>query len=143
MPPAERTILHASTIALNGNAVVITGASGSGKSALALRLLAYGAELIADDRTEVWLEQGRVMADAPQAIRGLIEARGVGILKAQAAGPMPVSLVVDMDQVERDRLPPLRETLLLDHRVPVFHNPGNAHFAEAILLYLKGGGRYE
>ena len=45
--------------------MLIRGASGTGKSALGLELLALGLRLVADDRTELALEGGRV--EGPQA----------------------------------------------------------------------------
>jgi len=104
-PPDGGLIVHASCVVANGRAALIRGQSGSGKSALALRLLALGAGLVADDRTHLRHERGMVLAEAPAAIRGLIEARGVGILNAPAAGAAPLALVVDMDRHETEHLP--------------------------------------
>ena len=50
---AKTTLLHASCVSINGNGVLICGSSGSGKSSLAINLIALGAELVADDRTIV------------------------------------------------------------------------------------------
>lgn len=133
------TLLHATTVASGGQAVLIRGASGSGKSSLALQLLAYGADLVADDQTQIWAEDGGVMATVPDTILGQIEARGVGILRAPAAGPQPVSLVVDCDAIETERLPPLRTTRLLDVTLPVIGKSASPHFPAAILLYLRHG----
>ncbi|MEF9600929.1 HPr kinase/phosphatase C-terminal domain-containing protein, partial [Paracoccus sp. PXZ] len=73
-------ILHASCIAHRGRGLLILGPSGAGKSTLALEMMAFGATLVADDRTILRREGGRIVADAPDSIRGRIEARGVGIL---------------------------------------------------------------
>jgi HPr kinase/phosphorylase len=138
-------ILHASCVAFGGHAVLILGASGRGKSGLALQLMGFGAELVADDRTCLWRQDGaggpQVMADAPETLRGLIEARGVGILKAAAAGPVPVNLVVDLDQIETSRLPPLRRFALLDVDMPLVHMVDTPAFPAAILQYLRQGRR--
>lgn len=136
---SKLTLLHATTIAVDDRAVLIRGASGSGKSGLALQLMAYGAGLLADDRTHVWVQDGHVMADVPQTISGQIEARGVGVLKAPPTGPRRVKLVVDLDLTETERLPPMRETQLLDVAVPLVGKTGFAHFPAAILLYLRHG----
>lgn len=132
-------VLHASTVAIDCKAVLILGASGSGKSGLALRLMTLGATLVADDRTRVWPGTTGLLADAPAAIRGRIEARGVGILMAPATGPHPVALVVDMDRCEPDRLPPQRRTEILGQMLPLLHKVDSDYFSAAIYLYLRHG----
>jgi HPr kinase/phosphorylase len=77
-----------------GCGVLILGPSGSGKSDLALRLIAAGAELVADDRTDLFVRAGRLFARAPARIAGLLEVRGVGILALPHARQAPVALVV-------------------------------------------------
>ena len=76
--------------------VLILGRSGSGKSDLALRLIAAGAELIADDRTDLYVARGRLYAKAPKRIAGLLEVRGVGILAVPYARKAEVTLVVEL-----------------------------------------------
>ena len=134
-PPPE----HATTVAHAGRAALIRGASGSGKSGLALQLIALGARLVADDRTVLRRRGDRVIADAPDTIRGRIEARGVGILAAPPAGPTPVALIVDMDADETDRLPPLREAELLGVMLPLQRKIDLPHFPAAIMAYLGHG----
>ncbi|MDB6454601.1 HPr kinase/phosphorylase [Falsirhodobacter sp. 20TX0035] len=128
-------ILHASSVAWQGRGVLILGPSGSGKSTLALELMAHGAVLIADDRTEVGPD---LTARAPAALAGLIEARGVGLLRADHA-PARLVLAVDLGQPEPDRLPQMRHSLVHDMRLPLVLGQGRGHLAYAILQYLKGG----
>ena len=130
---------HASCVAYAGRGVLIRGASGRGKSALALRLMALGAELVADDRTELRLENGTVMARAPEAIRGMIEARFVGILAAKALECAPIHLVIDMNHVETDRLPPKRNTELLGQSLPLLYRVDADHFPAAVIQLLAYG----
>lgn len=118
--------------------MLIRGPSGAGKSSLGLELMAGGARLVADDRTELSREGERLVARCPAAIRGLIEARGVGILRAEPVGAA-VELVVDLGEEEPERLPPWREAVLLGLPLPCLHKPLTGHFAAAILQYLKGG----
>ncbi len=132
-------LLHATTVAWNERAVLIRGMSGTGKSAMGLELLAWGGTLVADDRTELTNEGGRVVARCPPAIRGLIEARGVGLLRVEAAPEAEVALIVDLDHAETERLPPWREEAILGVRLPVLHKPSTGPFAAAILQYLKRG----
>lgn len=131
--------LHATTVALNGNAALIRGKSGSGKSGLALNLMAFGAELVADDRTKLWVEGDLLLADTPDAIRGQIEARGIGILNAPYAGATAVALIVDLDRDVTDRLPMLVKEKILGMSVPVIGKVSAPHFNSAILTYLKYG----
>ncbi|WP_319825596.1 serine kinase [Thalassovita sp.] len=138
MAGAEQ-ILHASAVALNGAAVCIFGASGSGKSALALQLMAMGAGLVADDGCRIWRAGDGLQVDAVDTIRGRIEARGVGILNAAAVGPARLALWVDLDRTETERLPPRREKVCLGVSLPIVHNVRTQHFAAAILQYLKAG----
>ncbi len=87
-----------------GAGILLLGASGTGKSDLALRLLERGAELVADDRTDLFVERARLWARAPRAIAGLMEVRGVGIVKFPHAAKVRVALVVRLG-VHIDRIP--------------------------------------
>lgn len=135
----SRQTLHASCVAVGDCAVLIRGASGAGKSSLALDLMAYGATLVADDQTTLRRCDHAVLAECPPSIRGRIEARGVGILAAATKTRAVLRLVVDMDGSERDRLPPRRETEVLGCTIALIYPTPNAHFAPAILQFLKGG----
>lgn len=125
---------------------MILGASGRGKSALALELMALGADLIADDRTilrrQSAAEGDSLWACAPAAIHGRIEARGIGILSAQALSGARLALVIDLDRTETDRLPPRREMRVLEVTLPMVlapHSSARGHFSAGIMQYLKGG----
>ena len=74
---------------------LITGASGSGKSDLTLRLLARGWRLVADDRVRLWTSGGRLYGRAPEALAGLVEARGLDIVSLPRLEVAPVSLAAD------------------------------------------------
>ncbi|GAB1361654.1 HPr kinase/phosphatase C-terminal domain-containing protein [Rhodobacter sp.] len=134
----DRLILHASCVTLADRALLITGPSGAGKSELALRLIALGAVLVSDDRTELAMAGGRLMARCPSpAIRGLIEARGVGLLRADTVEIAPVALVADLARDETARLPPERNITILGKQLPLVLRVQNDHFPAALLLYLK------
>jgi len=137
--PKTENILHATCVTAWSQGVLIVGPSGSGKSSLALRLMAIGAELVADDRTRLQLRDQQLVATCPSPIAGQIEARGIGILAARTAGSAIIRLVVDMGQVEENRLPPERQITLLGQSLPLLHSSVHAHFPAAILQYLKGG----
>ncbi|WP_110814095.1 HPr kinase/phosphatase C-terminal domain-containing protein [Pseudoroseicyclus aestuarii] len=136
---AQPLILHATCAAWQGRAVLIGGASGSGKSALGLALLGWGCDLVADDRTLLGVEGGALTARCPPRLQGLIEARGVGLLAARAVPEARVALAVTLDSIETERLPPRRSISLLGIEIPFLHKVETAHFAAAILQYLKAG----
>lgn len=85
--------------------VLLLGRSGAGKSDLALRLLARGAQLIADDRTDLCVTRGKLFASVPKPIAGLLEVRGVGIIQLPHAGkPVAIRMVVRLG-TKPQRLP--------------------------------------
>ena len=88
--------VHASTVAIDGRAVLITGPSGSGKSDLALRLIDRGFVLVSDDRTIVRRDGDRLLASAPPQIAGKLEMRGIGIIEMEAASDVPIALIVEL-----------------------------------------------
>jgi serine kinase of HPr protein (carbohydrate metabolism regulator) len=111
--------VHASTVASEGRAVLITGPSGSGKSDLALRLLDRGFTLVSDDQTIVRREGDRLIASAPLTIAGKLEVRGIGIVDMKTAGDVPVALLVELTS-EIERLPEDgRERSILGVPVPL------------------------
>ena len=89
--------LHATTVAIDGRAVLIEGPSGAGKSDLALRLIDRGAKLVSDDRTLVVREGGELLARAPHLQAGRIEVRGVGLANVAHVAEAPVALLVRLD----------------------------------------------
>lgn len=132
-------VLHATCVARDGRGLLILGASGRGKSALALQLIAYGALLVADDRTLLRSEGDRLIATCPEALRGRIEARGLGILGAPTCDAAEIALVADLDRQETERLPPHRRIVLLDRSLDLVLQSQNDHFPAAIWLYLSQG----
>ncbi len=97
--------IHATCIALGGAGALLLGPSGSGKSDLALRLLDRGAELVADDRVDLTVQAGRLLARAPAGLPALIEVRGIGLLPVRPRqGAVPVAAVFQLERTS-ERLP--------------------------------------
>lgn len=118
-PSLSSEVLHASCVAKDGRAILISGRSGAGKSDLALRLIDRGAKLVSDDYTVVRRVNGRLLASAPQNIEGKIEVRGIGVVALDAVRDVPVCLAVDLDRAV-ERLPELHDPLVIaGMKVPV------------------------
>ncbi len=95
----EAANVHATAVRVGDRGVLIRGASGSGKSSLALALIDAApsdAVLIADDRVLLAANDGRLVASAPAPIAGMLEVRGVGLLAVDHVSPAPIDLVVDL-----------------------------------------------
>jgi HPr kinase/phosphorylase len=112
-------MVHATCIAIGGRGVLLRGPSGSGKSDLALRAIADGAALVADDQVVLARSGESVIASAPSALYGMIEIRGLGIMRVEAAAEAEIKLVVDLiDAASVERLPDRRHCELLDVALP-------------------------
>ena len=90
------TNIHASCVAVGRKGILLLGASGAGKSDLALRLIDEGAVLVADDRTDLFVRRGKLFARAPRILAGLIEVRGLGIVRLRRHKEIAVALVVQL-----------------------------------------------
>ena len=118
-PRLSAETVHASTVASNGRAVLITGPSGSGKSDLTLRLLDRGFTLVSDDQTIVKKDGERLLASAPPTIAGKLEIRGIGIVEMERTDNVPLALIVELTG-DLHRLPDdSRERPILGVRLPI------------------------
>jgi serine kinase of HPr protein (carbohydrate metabolism regulator) len=111
LKPSGET-MHASAVLLGEHAVLIRGASGSGKSRLAWGLLEAGragslpyARLVADDRVRIFTAGGRLLAATPETILGMIEVHGLGIRRVDYEPLARVGFVVELGAADAARLP--------------------------------------
>ncbi|KXF79224.1 hypothetical protein ATN84_05740 [Paramesorhizobium deserti] len=94
--------IHATSFLVADHGVLITGASGAGKSALALALIAGQrtagrfAALVSDDRTILRAVNGRLLASAPETLAGGIEVRGAGLFGMAHEKAAVIHLLVDL-----------------------------------------------
>lgn len=130
---------HATSVAIAGQGVLITGPSGSGKSGLALTLIALGGELIADDLAPVELRGDTPWLLPPPRLVGVIEARGIGLLRVPHCPQAPLRLVVEMAEAELSRLPERREVAVLGCPVEALRRVDAPYFAGSIVAFMKGG----
>lgn len=134
--------LHATCVAVEGRGVLIQGPPASGKSDLALRLIDGGARLVADDRCDVTLKGGRLVAAPPPALAGLIEVRGLGIVRVAHLPEVKLALVVELtaaDAVERLPEPAVFEALGVS--VPLLRlSPFEASAAAKVRLAVASAG---
>lgn len=138
---AERLYPHASCVAVGETGALILGRSGSGKSRLALELIALGAALVADDRVALHRDGPALRASPPKPLEGLIEARGVGLLQIPFAASAEIRLLIDLDAEEPERLPPLRIREVMGAELPVLLCRNMPGAAAALIAVLKSGGR--
>lgn len=135
----EHTILHATTVAFDGRGLLILGPSGAGKSGLALQLMALGARLVADDRTELARHGTALVARAPAVLRGRIEARGIGLLAAPVAERAMLCAAVDLARDETERLPPFRDVTFLGVTLQLVLGQRSTYFPAALRHYMLHG----
>ena len=135
MSQSNPAIVSGSAVAVGRHAALITGLSGSGKSSLALEMISRGADLVSDDKIVAQRVNQRVELSAPKAIAGMIEARGIGILRMRHHPKAQLSVIVDMDAQETERLPE-RKRSLMDVEFPLILGRGKSGLPAALMVML-------
>lgn len=100
------SLYHATCLKIEGRGVLLQGPAGSGKSDLALRLMQTGAKFVADDYITLENIEGRLVATPPEKIAGIMEVRGLGLVKTDYEKSTGVALVIDLKaRADIPRLP--------------------------------------
>ena len=116
--------LQASAVCFNGAGVLLLGASGSGKSSTALGCIALGAKLVGDDGVILSSGNGSIVLEGIESTKGLIEARGVGILHADYVAQTTLCLIVELDQQANARLPDIAPIQIAERAYRTIHAKG-------------------
>ncbi|MBO4520223.1 MAG: HPr kinase/phosphatase C-terminal domain-containing protein [Alphaproteobacteria bacterium] len=114
-------LIHASCVEFASEGLLICGESGAGKSDLCLRLTDIGAQLVADDQTRIENRGGKLIASCPEKLQGLLEVRGIGIVKTPFIEETEIHLKLILRPNEKiDRMPEIRTEIIEGVRIPVF-----------------------
>lgn len=98
--------IHASCVSLKRKGILLLGDSGVGKSDMTLRLIELcGAKLVADDRVDIVESNHQIKAACPENIKGLLEVRGVGIVKFPYQKQTTLKLAVQLTSKPLERMP--------------------------------------
>ncbi len=113
-------LLHASCVDINHKGILLLGPSGSGKSDISLRLINLGGVLVSDDQVELQSRNGFLQASPPATIRGLLEVRGIGIIKIPFCSVSLIHLAVKLvPSQEVERMPEKQFYKILGHQIPL------------------------
>lgn len=137
--PAAPLVVHGSAVAIAGRGILILGASGSGKSTLALALTSRGAGLVADDRVAIARRGGALVVRAPEATAGLVEARGIGILRLPAVPEAVLTLAVDLDRPPSARMPQAVTITYLGVAIELIFGRGVPNLDRALTIIVQNG----
>ncbi|MEM7438109.1 MAG: serine kinase [Pseudomonadota bacterium] len=137
----EKSPAHGTAIASHGRGLFVLGPSGSGKSGLALQLIALGADLVSDDQVMLTPQDGQILMSAPGPIAGQIEARGLGLLRV-ACTEVNLSMVVDLGSPSPARLPEPDRCRVLTQDYPLIRGADVPNLAFGLWVWLQHGGLY-
>jgi HPr kinase/phosphorylase len=139
MTALENSPVHGTAVAVGERGFLILGPSGSGKSGLALAMIALGAALVSDDQVVLQADCDGVSLTAPDPIIGQIEARFVGVLQTDVQRVARLAFVVDLAQAAETRMPQLQTIAVLNHRIDLINGQNVPNLASVLMILGKGG----
>ena len=137
IPLNDSLIMHATCVDINGSGVLIVGRSGSGKSSLAINLIALGSTLVADDQCEIVKKNNKLSVFKPISLPSSIEIRGVGLVSVPMAVETSLDWVVNMDEAETQRMPDLQFTEIDGYRIPTIFGKNMDDLASRIYVLVS------
>ena len=132
-------VIHASSIEISGKGVVILGKSGAGKSSLAIKLVSMGAKLISDDQTHFNLKEDKIIISKPESTPNLIEARGIGLIKAPFVKSATLFCFVKITDLELKRLPYTKKKYCFGKEIKMIEFNPTYNNESALFLGLRYG----
>lgn len=141
LPETFPATLHATAISAHGQALVICGPSGAGKTSLAFQMLALGADLISDDLVTLEALDTGIIARHPNPANILhgIEARGFAVLRAEPSPGAQLGALIDLSKTSVRRVPKVQTRKLGDCDIPIFNKVDTPAFPAILMHYLRYG----
>ena len=137
IPLNDSLIMHATCVDINGSGVLIVGRSGSGKSSLAINLIALGSKLVTDDQCEIVKKNNKLCVFKPTSLPSSIEIRGVGLVSVPMVVETSLDWVVNMDEAEKERMPDLRFTEIDGYKIPTVFGKNMDDLASRIYVLVS------
>ena len=135
----ETKTIRASGVCFEKKGVLILGKSGSGKSSLALSLVANGAQLVCDDRAQLQVKNEILMMTKPPSLPSALEVRGLGLIKIPLITEARVDLIIDMGLTSDSRLGG-HKMELVGVEIPCVKGQNFYGLSDAIIVWSKYGG---
>jgi HPr kinase/phosphorylase len=136
-PISGSFIIHATCVDVKGSGVLIVGRSGAGKSSLAVGLLALGSSLVADDQCELIVKNKGFSISKPTSLPNSIEIRGIGLVSVPMIAETSLDWVINMDEVETERMPNLKFTEISGYRIPTIFGKNVDDLASRIYVLVS------
>ena len=126
---APKMSMHATLLEIYGRGVLLTGASGIGKSEIALELVRRGHRLVADDRVDLVNINKKLTGTCPELTKGVMEVRGIGIINV--ASMFGISSYKDRQDVDY-----VIELKLLDENYSFERIDTSEHYKNILGVYI-------